>query len=281
MSAWRCPGCGYVYDEEAGPPARGLPAGHAVERGPRRLGLPRLRRARQGRLRARSGTRRVTAAAAHDGGDGDARAPPTRRRRGSCCARPSSAPPRDELERRAWSEITMADIAARRRRQPPDPLQGVRQPRRVRPGLRHPRGRALPRRRRRGRARAPRRPARGDRRRARDLPAHRRRGPAGPHPAQRRRHRRHAALRHHPGDAGRRHWATARLFDDDRRGLAAGAARQGRSCSPSPWCGWRSATSPRPATRPSGPPPQAGELLGPFIDRALGVAGGRPIEPAR
>ena len=34
-------------------PARGLPAGHAVERGARRLGLPRLRRARQGRLRAR------------------------------------------------------------------------------------------------------------------------------------------------------------------------------------------------------------------------------------
>ena len=38
-------------------PARGLPAGHAVERGPRRLGLPRLRRARQGRLRAGRGRR--------------------------------------------------------------------------------------------------------------------------------------------------------------------------------------------------------------------------------
>ena len=35
-----------------GPPARGLPAGHALDRGARRLGLPRLRRARQGRLRA-------------------------------------------------------------------------------------------------------------------------------------------------------------------------------------------------------------------------------------
>ena len=34
-------------------PARGLPGRDAVERGARRLGLPRLRRARQGRLRAR------------------------------------------------------------------------------------------------------------------------------------------------------------------------------------------------------------------------------------
>ena len=39
------------------PPARGLPAGDAVERGARRLGLPRLRRPRQGRLRAGRGAR--------------------------------------------------------------------------------------------------------------------------------------------------------------------------------------------------------------------------------
>ena len=58
VSAWRCPGCGYVYDEEAGAPARGLPGGHAVERGARRLGLPRLRRPRQGRLRAGRGVAR-------------------------------------------------------------------------------------------------------------------------------------------------------------------------------------------------------------------------------
>ncbi len=34
VSAWRCPSCGYVYDEESRPPARGLPARDAVERGP-------------------------------------------------------------------------------------------------------------------------------------------------------------------------------------------------------------------------------------------------------
>jgi rubredoxin len=27
MSAWRCPSCGYVYDEEAGHPREGFPAG--------------------------------------------------------------------------------------------------------------------------------------------------------------------------------------------------------------------------------------------------------------
>ena len=27
MSRWRCPSCGYVYDEEAGHPREGFPAG--------------------------------------------------------------------------------------------------------------------------------------------------------------------------------------------------------------------------------------------------------------
>ena len=45
VSRWRCPGCGYVYDEQAGSSPRGLPTRHFLERGPRRLGLPRLRRA--------------------------------------------------------------------------------------------------------------------------------------------------------------------------------------------------------------------------------------------
>ena len=34
MSAWRCPSCGYVYDEEAGHPREGFPAGTAFARGP-------------------------------------------------------------------------------------------------------------------------------------------------------------------------------------------------------------------------------------------------------
>ena len=27
MSRWRCPGCGYTYDEQAGHPREGFPAG--------------------------------------------------------------------------------------------------------------------------------------------------------------------------------------------------------------------------------------------------------------
>jgi rubredoxin len=27
MSSWRCPGCGYVYDEQAGHPREGFPPG--------------------------------------------------------------------------------------------------------------------------------------------------------------------------------------------------------------------------------------------------------------
>ncbi len=29
MSAWRCPSCGYVFDEEVGHPREGFPAGTA------------------------------------------------------------------------------------------------------------------------------------------------------------------------------------------------------------------------------------------------------------
>ena len=117
-------------------PARGLPTGNAVERGPRRLGLPRLRRARQGRLRAR-GRRRVTAPLGRCRA-WRAPAPLTRRPPGELLRQTLFGAARDQLEHRPWSEITMADVAARRRCQPPDPLQGVRQPRRVRAGLRHP-----------------------------------------------------------------------------------------------------------------------------------------------
>src|SRR4051812_34593606 len=95
----------------AGPPARGLPGWHALERGAGRLGLPRLRRPRQGRLRARRGGRgRVTASA------GTIPAVSTR------TPYPEAArqllretlfgAARDQLESKAWSEITMSHIAA-------------------------------------------------------------------------------------------------------------------------------------------------------------------------
>ena len=162
---------------------------------------------------------------------------------------------RDEL--RAAALVGDHDVGHRRRgrRQPPDPLQGVRQPRRVRPGLRHPRGRALPRRGRGGRPRAPRRPPRRRRRRPRALPPHRRRGPPGPHPAQRRRHRRHAALRHHPGHARGPvgHRAARR-----RRSRRAGPRPRTptSSSSPNPSSVWRSATSPPPAAPRRRPRPK-------------------------
>ena len=46
VSRYRCPACGYEYDERHGPPARGLPAGHALRGDSGRLGVRRLRRAR-------------------------------------------------------------------------------------------------------------------------------------------------------------------------------------------------------------------------------------------
>ena len=58
--AARCPGCGYTYDVEDRRRARGLRGRHGVGRHPRRLVLPRLRRARQGRLRPGRGIDAVT-----------------------------------------------------------------------------------------------------------------------------------------------------------------------------------------------------------------------------
>ena len=52
MTAYRCPGCDYVYDEAKGAPREGFPAGTPWERHPRRLVLPGLRGAREGRLRS-------------------------------------------------------------------------------------------------------------------------------------------------------------------------------------------------------------------------------------
>ena len=55
VSRWRLPRLRLRLRRGGRAPARGLPAGDAVGRGARRLGLPRLRRPRQGRLRARRG----------------------------------------------------------------------------------------------------------------------------------------------------------------------------------------------------------------------------------
>ena len=104
-----------------------------------------------------------------------------------------------------------------------------------------------------------------------NVPPRRRRGPARPHPAQRRRHRRHAALRHHPGHA-RRAVGDRPPDDDDRRGLAAGSAAKVRLLAESLV---RLAISyiTAPSDAPETTATKAGELLGPFIDDALGSVG--------
>ena len=58
--AARCPGCGYVYEVERRRRARGLRGRHRLGRHPRRLVLPRLRRPREGRLRAGAAADRRT-----------------------------------------------------------------------------------------------------------------------------------------------------------------------------------------------------------------------------
>src|SRR5262245_37935052 len=93
-----------------GPPARGLPGRHAVERGPRRLGLPRLRRPRQGRLRVRRGGR-LTAPAATIGVVPTARTPYAEAAR-ELLRQTLFGAAREQMEERPWSEVTMSDVAA-------------------------------------------------------------------------------------------------------------------------------------------------------------------------
>ena len=70
--AARCPGCGYTYEVDAGDEHEGFAAGTAWADDPGPLVLPRLRRAREGRLRAAdagaSRGRRLPRLAVHDGG---------------------------------------------------------------------------------------------------------------------------------------------------------------------------------------------------------------------
>src|SRR5829696_8609299 len=83
-----------------------------MERGPRRLGLPRLRGARQGRFRAgRRGRGRVSGAAATPEASDGARTPYPEAAR-NLLRETLFGAMRDELERRTWSEITMSDVAS-------------------------------------------------------------------------------------------------------------------------------------------------------------------------
>src|ERR1700683_4995997 len=96
--------------------ARGLPGEHPVERGARGLGLPGLRCARAGRLRAARG--RVGRRAARGGLSPMATMERTPERTPYALAARELLRntlldgARDELQRRPWAEITMADIAA-------------------------------------------------------------------------------------------------------------------------------------------------------------------------
>ena len=178
---------------------------------------------------------------------------------------------RDQLEQRAWSEVTMSDIAAAAgvSRQTLykefgnrnefglafvihegerflDDVEAA-----VRSHLDDPRGRG--------------------RRRPRPLPADRRQGPADPHAAQRRRHRRHAALRHHPGAAGRR---------SGRPRGSASVIEEGWPQAPKASVDLLSEALVRlaisyitnPGEAPDDTAAHVAQLLGPFIDEALGNA---------
>src|SRR4029077_12743694 len=94
---------------------------HALERVPRGLGVPRLRRPRQGRLRAGGGRRltdavtppssALTATAATMGGMAGPRAPYPQAAR-ELLRQTLFGAARDQVQERAWSQITMSDIAA-------------------------------------------------------------------------------------------------------------------------------------------------------------------------
>ena len=215
--------------------------------------------------------RRVTAAAATMAATATGARPPTRRRPASCCARPCSAPP----------ATSSSSAPGRRSRCPTSPrAAGVSRQTLYKefgsrdefaPGLRDPRGRALPRRRRGGGPRAPRRS-----RAPRSAPPSR---PSCAPPARTR-------------------WS----------GSCSATTAPAACCPSSPPRGCRSSTGRPPGSRrviqegwpqapadegaaarrvpgPAGdqlhhrpqrlaarrPRPRAGELLGPFIDEALGT----------
>ena len=132
MSAWRCPGCGYTYDEQAGHPREGFPAGTPWSEVPDDWACPDCG------VRDKVDFEPVAARTSDrvDGSEPDAPPPSVLhatlsepRRRLAAERAPAERTPyaeaarellrntlldgaRDELQRRSWAEITMADIAA-------------------------------------------------------------------------------------------------------------------------------------------------------------------------
>ena len=130
VSRCRCPAAATCSTSSRGTRARASRPGTRLERGARRLGLPRLRRSRQGRLRALTGTGEPTRGrdcrCAIARAQPPRSAPPTRLAARALLRNTLLDAARRELAAARLGEITMADIAARRGRQPPDAVQGVR-----------------------------------------------------------------------------------------------------------------------------------------------------------
>ena len=213
MSRWRCPSCGYSYDEQRGHPREGFPPARRGARcptsGPVRTAACATRwtsrrtprRWRGERTHALRG-RRPRAAARHA------------LRRGPRRARAARLERSDDGGR-----------GGRRGRQPADAVQGVWLARRVRAGVRAARGRRLHRR---GGGRAGRAsggPAGGAHRGVRAVSHGRRRGSADPRRDPRRRG--DAAVRHHPRPDPCRGRRRASALGDRHTLAAGGRTRRG------------------------------------------------------
>ena len=110
VSRWRCPGCGYVYDEEAGHPREGFPPGTPWSEVPDDWACPDC--GVRDKVDFEPDERgRVTAPAATMGAMASARTPYPEAAR-ELLRQTLFGAARDQLEQRAWSEITMSDIAA-------------------------------------------------------------------------------------------------------------------------------------------------------------------------
>ena len=193
------------------PPARGLPAGHAWSEVPDDWACPDCGVRDKVDFEPVELTATSDRSRCDDRGAVAARAPPTRRRRASCCATRCSTPPATSCSsapgRRSRWPTSPPPRASAARRSTRSSAAATSSPRRS--SSARPNASSTPSTRPCASTSTIPRAAIGGR--PRGLPAHRRRGPAGPHPAQRRRHRRACCPSSPPRACRSCQWATARL----------------------------------------------------------------------
>ena len=109
MSPWPCPSCGYVYDEAAGHPREGFPAGTPWSEVPDDWPCPDC--GVRDKVDFEPADERLTAGAATMGTMASQRTPYQEAAR-ELLRQTLFGAARDQLQERPWSEVTMADIAA-------------------------------------------------------------------------------------------------------------------------------------------------------------------------